>query len=46
MARKLFCQWGPWAYRISQEKEILRRKMKNLPRAPLSRHSRKNHCLS
>ena len=37
MARKLFCQWGPWAYRISQEKEILRRKMKDLSQGPFAR---------
>ena len=37
MARKLFCQWGPWAYRISQEKEILRRKMKDLSQGPFAK---------
>ena len=37
MARKLFCQRGPWAYRISQEKEILRRKMKDLSQGPFAK---------
>ena len=31
MARKLFCELGPTAYRISTQKEILLRDLKDLP---------------
>lgn len=40
MGRKLFCQLGPWAYRLSAEKEILRRKIQDLSRGPFAKERR------
>lgn len=36
MSRMLFCQLGPWAYRVSAEKEILRRRVQDLKRGPFA----------
>lgn len=36
MSRMLFCQLGPWAYRVSAEKEILRRQVQDLKRGPFA----------
>lgn len=37
MARKLFCELCPAAYRLSVEKEILRRKLQDLARGPFAK---------
>lgn len=36
MSRMLFCQLGPWAYRLSAEKEILRRRIQDLGKGPFA----------
>lgn len=36
MARKLFCQLGPWAYWLSRRKEVLRRKLYDRARGPFA----------
>lgn len=36
MARKLFCQLGPWAYWLSQRKGVLRRKLRDWSSGPFA----------
>lgn len=36
MARRLFCQLGPWAYWLSQRKEVLRRRLGDVGRGPFA----------
>ena len=46
MSRKLFCEISPFTYRLSMEKEILKRKLKDFFRKTVFAHERTSDSLS